>query len=361
MRSAFSRPFSGFSVEYSVYASIWIIFMVPMVWVFLADQSQPHKTLSLGTIAIFILFYGFTFGAISYYPRGWSQRRKLVAYFAILAGIASASTICLGVGAIMFVPYLCAYLAYLCPRQSWSMLMAVLAGGIALLTHSEEWISILITTVLVPIFINSMALLSKWSDSKNALKDNLRITQERESIATDVHDLLGHSLTVINLKAELARRLIDTDPERAKAEIESIASLSRESLAEVRSTVTRMRTPSFAGEVAAARRALETVGISADLPDNPEIAGTNQALFAWTLRELVTNIVRHSRATHCTVRVSNQKLQVSDNGIGFEAPASTTASGLTGVQQRVEEAGGNIVYREPSTILLTMNGNDDPL
>ena len=91
----------------------------------------------------------------------------------------------------------------------------------------------------------------------------LQAAREREQVARDVHDLLGHSLTVINLKAEVASRLVASDPEAARAELEQISRISRTALAEVRSTVTRLRQPDFAGQIRAAARALETAGVGA--------------------------------------------------------------------------------------------------
>ena len=189
------------------------------------------------------------------------------------------------------------------------------------------------------------------------------MAEEREAIAVDVHDVLGHSLTVINLKSELAKRLVDTDPHRAKAELEELASIARTSLAEVRSTVTRAHSPNFAGEVHATGRALETVGITADLPDDPGVAGSNHTLFAWALRELCTNVVRHSRARHCVVKVSSQKLQVTDDGIGFDAQLSSPSGGLTGLHERVSRAGGKLVFKKDpgTTVLITMNGDEELL
>ena len=108
------------------------------------------------------------------------------------------------------------------------------------------------------------------------------MVSERERIARDVHDVLGHSLTVITLKADLARKLLHADPDRADAELEAIAQLSRSSLAEVRSTVTRLRIPDFSGEIQASARALQTASIAAKLPDAEHalsVVGVNSSLF----------------------------------------------------------------------------------
>ncbi|VTY12425.1 sensor histidine kinase [Rothia dentocariosa] len=174
-----------------------------------------------------------------------------------------------------------------------------------------------------------------------AIEKELDILSERERIARDVHDVLGHSLTIVNLKAELAAKLVETNAPAAQEQMRQVAQLSRQALAEVHSTVTRLRIPDLEGEVLASSRALETAGIQASLPDATtaaNVAGMNSSLFSWALRETVTNIVRHSHATYATVRLNSTGLEVIDNGVGIgDAPCK---SGLTGLRTRIEDAGG---------------------
>ena len=181
------------------------------------------------------------------------------------------------------------------------------------------------------------------SREHKAIEKELGILSERERIARDVHDVLGHSLTIVNLKAELAAKLVETNAPAAQEQMRQVAQLSRQALAEVHSTVTRLRVPDLEGEILASSRALETAGIQADLPDATtaaNIAGMNSSLFSWALRETVTNIVRHSHATYATVRLNSTGLEVTDNGIGIgDAPCK---SGLTGLRTRIEDAGGTL-------------------
>ena len=181
------------------------------------------------------------------------------------------------------------------------------------------------------------------SREHKAIEKELGILSERERIARDVHDVLGHSLTIVNLKAELAAKLVETNAPAAQEQMRQVAQLSRQALAEVHSTVTRLRVPDLEGEILASSRALETAGIQANLPDATtaaNIAGMNSSLFSWALRETVTNIVRHSHATYATVRLNSTGLEVTDNGIGIGgAPCK---SGLTGLRTRIEDAGGTL-------------------
>jgi two-component system sensor histidine kinase DesK len=170
----------------------------------------------------------------------------------------------------------------------------------------------------------------------------LAVGRERERLARDVHDILGHSLTVITVKSELVGRLIeDAGPERARVEVAEIEQLARGALADVRATVAGTREVSLAGELAAARRALESAGIEAELPGSVEGApAVHRELFAWTLREGVTNVVRHSAARHCRVRWDAECLEVVDDGRGIGVTAAGT--GLAGLRARAEQAGARL-------------------
>lgn len=185
--------------------------------------------------------------------------------------------------------------------------------------------------------------LIELGERADVARASLALSEEREEIARDVHDVLGHSLTVITLKAELAQRLLEIDPARAGVEMEAIAQLSRASLAEVRSTVTRLRVPDFSGEIEGAGRALQTAGIRAELPEAQSalaVAGVNAKLFSWVLREAVTNMVRHSGANAARVRLSATGLDIIDNGVGV---GDARGNGLTGMGQRVAASGGSVV------------------
>jgi two-component system, NarL family, sensor histidine kinase DesK len=171
----------------------------------------------------------------------------------------------------------------------------------------------------------------------------LAVAQERARLARDVHDILGHSLTVITVKTELAGRLLEgLDPgprlDRARAEVADVEALSRVALADVRATAAGTRTVSLPGELAAARQALEAAGIAADLPiATDEVPAGSRELFAWAVREGVTNVVRHSGARWCGVRFTATCVEVCDDGRG--PVASTGGSGLAGLRERAESAG----------------------
>jgi two-component system, NarL family, sensor histidine kinase DesK len=199
------------------------------------------------------------------------------------------------------------------------------------------------------------------------------VAEERLRIARDLHDLLGHSLSLITLKAELAGRVIRTDPDRAATEISELESVARQSLADVRGAVAGFRQPDLAGELVAARQLLDAAGIGAEIT-SAETAGLPKdvdSALAWAVREGATNVVRHSTATRVFITVSVEEAQavaeIRDNGqpapsgsgplpTSGSAPAELTAgpatlarprpafagSGLTGLAERVRSLGGEI-------------------
>jgi two-component system sensor histidine kinase DesK len=193
----------------------------------------------------------------------------------------------------------------------------------------------------------------------------MAVAEERLRISRDLHDLLGHSLSLIALKSELAGRMLETDPRRAAREISELEAVARRSLAEVRQAVTGYRQPGLAAELAAARQTLASAGIdcrvaapgSYDLP--PEV----DALLAWTVREGSTNIVRHSGARHAgitvTVTGASASAELTDDGAGPPAergaPAAgggaggplgatgATGTGLAGLAERAGRLGGTLL------------------
>jgi two-component system sensor histidine kinase DesK len=177
---------------------------------------------------------------------------------------------------------------------------------------------------------------------------------ERERIARDLHDLLGHTLSVIILKSELASRLSATDPARAAEEIHDVESISREALAQVRAAVRGYRSAGFASELTQARRALETAGIHVEAAiEEAPLSPSQESVFAMALREAVTNVVRHARATACRLSLRRSgdycELEVADNGRGGTIHEG---NGLSGMRQRVEALGGMLEHDGSAGTLL---------
>jgi two-component system sensor histidine kinase DesK len=172
----------------------------------------------------------------------------------------------------------------------------------------------------------------------------LAATAERERIGRDLHDLLGRTLTLVTIKAELAAKLATRDPAKAEAEMREVAQASREALAEVRAAVSGMTGTGFAREVEQSCTALEAAGITCTVEGAPErVDGGTGAVLAMALREAVTNVIRHSGARQCRIRIHRQgrsvELGVEDDGDGT---AVREAGGIGGIRARLAAAGGSL-------------------
>jgi two-component system, NarL family, sensor histidine kinase DesK len=173
----------------------------------------------------------------------------------------------------------------------------------------------------------------------------LAVAEERLRFARDLHDLLGQSLSLIALKAQLAGRLLPDRPEEAARHIADLQTVSRDALAEVREAVSGYRSPTLSGELAGARMALEAAGIEARMV-SPEVAlpPEVEAVLAWTVREGATNVIRHSGARHATIRIEPGLLaanaEITDDGAGGDGAGS--GHGLVGLRERVQGIGGEL-------------------
>ncbi|MFI5910204.1 sensor histidine kinase [Dactylosporangium sp. NPDC051541] len=237
------------------------------------------------------------------------------------------------------------------PRTAWSLVFAsaLTAGVLPRIVPGWDGTIDLVFAVMV-------AALAVWGVTRVVQRNaqlaeareeitRLAIAAERNRFGRDMHDLLGHSLTVVSVKSELAARLVQLAPERAEAELADIQRLVREALVDVRAAVAGYREMSLATELASARSALDAAGIEADVPVTGEAVDPDrQELFAWVVREGVTNVVRHSEAKHCWVRLDRAAVEISDDGrgpAGLDAqPAEESAGhGLDGLRERLDAAG----------------------
>ncbi|MBW8482959.1 sensor histidine kinase [Actinomadura parmotrematis] len=191
-------------------------------------------------------------------------------------------------------------------------------------------------------FRHARTLVQQLQDER-AKTARLAAVEERLRIARDLHDLLGHSLSLIVLKSELARRVGERDPARTLAEVGDIETVARTALADVREAISGYRRRSLAEEIDGARAVLAAAGVEAAVRTaGPDLPDEVDALFGWAVREAVTNVVRHARAGRCTVEVrrdgGDAVLEVRDDGAGG---AASPGNGLTGLAERAAEAGGS--------------------
>jgi len=176
---------------------------------------------------------------------------------------------------------------------------------------------------------------------------HLARTSERERIARDLHDLIGHTFSVITLKAELAGKLIDRDNEQAKKEILELETISRDALKQVREVVTGYRTSDLSTELAHAKYILQSNDIDFEYSfEAIELSEKINKELAIILKELVTNILKHAQASRVTVSIQEQKncvvMKVNDNGVGFIIKENK-GFGIKGIKERVDTLQGRLV------------------
>lgn len=331
------------------FASIWLVFLIyPIAATLEADVATGWKVASCG----FIL--GFAVSNVLGYSL-WASRAWLV--LALMGAFALATVPVIGVEALAFTPYLGMLSALQLPEPwwKWSTLVMVLLPLLSL--AGPEWFPAWFFLMVWPIMLGGVLIRVFGDKAQEATetRGRLALVAERERVARDVHDVLGHSLTALSIKAELASRLIEVDPARAKAELESIQEIARQALGEVRATVGGLRAANLEAELAAAPQVLADAGIATSVIGS--VADTDprhRALLAWVLREAVTNVVRHARATTVTIELSPTGLVVTDDGAGFgagfgaglESPGGRDGfregNGLRGMRERVSAAGGTL-------------------
>ena len=278
-------------------------------------------------------------------------------------------------GGTSYTIYACAYLAFFGSiRQSIAAMLGVL-GVFALLAYLQHWpwgITAAMGMIAGSVGGGNLAYrLNAQKDAALRLSHDevrkLAATAERERIGRDLHDLLGHTLSLIALKSELARKLFERDPQAARREIADVERIARDALAQVRHAVSGIRAAALAGEVASARLLMECAnvrfqydGFEAELPVE---CGTCLAL---ALREAITNIQRHAHATHASAELTVDgeavQLCVRDNGHGI---GGREGNGLSGMRERVTALGGWLRIESPQaggtllTLRLPLHGRAD--
>jgi two-component system, NarL family, sensor histidine kinase DesK len=343
------------------FAAIWLFFLLDP----LAEAGRTRDTVAGVVGGVVTIVFGTFYMTIWVRLRrdrndfaGPPPRAQSLTYVVVLLALAGVMVATLGEPGMNSFVYCAVAAVMIFPLRGAALAMLVLIGLTFLLyAANPSWsspvglvFSIIAASVAVfgirQMMVRNIELVR--AHQKNA---ELAVENERTRFARDLHDILGHSLTVITVKAELANRLLDVDTERARAELADLERLSRDALADVRRAVEGYRELTLPGELARARTALAAAEIEAELPNSTdEVPSHLRELFAWTVREGVTNVIRHSGATRCTVRLGPDAAEVVDDGTGASASAATSASGrngsgLVGLRERAAAVGGTVTTR----------------
>lgn len=343
-----------------VAGAIWLVFVVfPIAAAFGNDAPMPEKVLNILAATAFVIVYVLVI--ITWRRHGTT--RVTVALTGIDIVLACLLTVVDRPGWGFLFTYCVAVSSLVAP---WGMpligltVCTVLAGVMTTLGGGNGgmavgYVSSTAGIGLLMVLMRDLRLRNTELTQARAEIARLAVAQERERFARDLHDLLGHSLSVIALKAELAGRLLPAQPADAAREVGELELVARSALSDVREAVSGYRRPTLEGELAGARMALSAAGIEVDVtgaevPLTPEV----EAVLAWSVREGATNVIRHSGARRCSVRVmaseTDASVEVVDdgravadgNGGGLAAAEDGTGNGLAGIAARVRLLHGSV-------------------
>jgi len=326
------------------------------LWIILA--RQPFMTVILPTI-ISVPFFLYLHLCTYFYGGPHTKRLRYIAgVFAL--GYALAPFNPAGLGYLIFGFF---SLSFTVPtRIAWKLISASIAlfvGELALLGHgSTTLLSVGIPGALLG--MSAMYTAYTAEQQRHLRRSNVEIMRlatlaERERIGRDLHDLLGHTLSVVALKSELARKLIDRDLDAARNEIGEVERVARDALSQVRNAVSGIRSTALAAELSAATALLEAQGVKVKCETElVKLPHDRETALALSLREAATNIRRHSGASGVTIRVKQDSaaviVEVADDGRGGRI---VPGNGLNGMRERLGSVGG--------TLLLESNKNGGTL
>jgi two-component system, NarL family, sensor histidine kinase DesK len=333
------------------WAMPWLLFLAfPILDLITSPRPAPNRVVAGLALLVFVAFYLLVF--LDGFAPG---PRRRIREFVVVAVLAVALAVWLGPGWSGLLIYVSAAAAASLPeRWVWPPVLgaaAVCAGVLWAHGLLGELFFLPAICVLTAFALRGTRYLISVNAELWAARDELArsaVAEERLRFARDLHDLLGHSLSLIALKSELAGRLAERDPARARAEMADVEATARQALAEVREAVSGYRQVTFAQALAEARSALSAAGIRLDVPGRPvPLPPSVDTLLGWVVREATTNVLRHSDARSVTVVLAagdDAVLTVTDDGRGS---AAAPGVGLAGLAERVDAAGGRLACESP--------------
>ena len=363
-----------------LFAAVWLVYLaqpVSQAWA----QHEPLRR--YGGLAVVVAFAVAFIVIFAFGRRAFRQGGTLS--YAVGLSVVSAEAVLVAIAAMLIGPdalgmlvYIGVMAMFLLPsRSGWVVVAAAAAAVLIIPVFVPGWGT---GSIAFQIFVSGLAM---WGVAQLVQRNaqlttargeitRLALVDERNRFARDLHDILGHSLTVVAIKAELAGRLAPLDPDRAAAEIADVERIAREALADIRVAAAGYREVTLPDELASAQTALAAAGIQADLPDDRQVATVpraRQELFGWAVREGVTNVVRHSGATRCSIRVTAREVEIRDDGRGAAGAADPgpggqaaraedladgrpdrrcAGHGLAGLRERAAGAGAALSVQQPA-------------
>ena len=341
----------------------WAVFSVFYFAFFFVDPIASHFSALkwmftiLGTIAFLLLYFGLF----------WvSTRQSLLHVLGML--VLGAVFAPYNGGSTTFFIFAAAVSPFLVESEASAIQLLLAVEAFVLLVwwglHQNVWFLVFAGGMSFIVGASNIHFAQRIRANKKLLRaqeeiEHLAKVAERERIARDLHDVLGHTLSVITLKSELAGKLMDRDPQRAGQEIREVEEISRQALTEVRDAIRGYRAQGLAAELAHAKSTLETAGLTVqcDAATTVKLPAIQESVLSLAVREAVTNVVRHAQAHHCRMRLEQRnescRLEIQDDGLGGNG---TEGNGLRGMRERVEMLGGTIerITKSGTTLTITL-------
>ncbi len=323
---------------------VWLVYSC----FFFIDPIQRNSTAGWISFSLFYAVFLAIYAGIVMARTLWMSRLSLLAMTVLGFFYIPRNPGAIGVFTfvVAFLPFVVERIAIVVPLLIALCAATILEGWIL---HLSPWSWAICTLVsLVVGGTNIVFAQQKRASQKLDLAHeeiaHLAKVAERERIARDLHDVLGHTLSVVVLKSELAGRLLDRDPERARAEIREVEDVARKALSEVREAIRGYRAEGLVAEIDRASRTLQAAGVTFVCEAKPpKLHATEETVLSLIVREAVTNIVRHAHASRCCLEFNKNgngtSLVVEDNGRGG---VRQEGNGLRGMRERVESLGGRL-------------------
>ncbi|MDO5084198.1 MAG: histidine kinase [Arachnia propionica] len=325
-------------------ASVWLVFLVFPILTLNLQPDPVRRWVGFTTIALFVPIYVSCFIELGILLEGRARGVQLVrgALLLVLAGVVEWAGG--GVGLILsMIPFVMSYTVW----GLWVPLRLVASLGVFLaaivIWGLHGWglnlLIPLVATLLVGIS-GAVGVGGTELEIEDAQRrEEQALTENRERLARDVHDLVGHTLTVASLKVQLAERLLEVDPDRARAELATTQQFISRAQEELRASVNGVLQRPVAAEVAAARQSLAEAGLEVTVIGDPAVVPATLApVLGWVLREASTNVLRHAVARRVVVEFDPTRFRVVDDGQGVRAPEGR---GITGMRERTASAGAS--------------------
>ncbi len=337
----------GFGRRYGhgrLYDFIWLIYSV----FFLFDPIQRHSRIAWGEFAFFYALF-----LAAYTGLVFARTRRTQFLLLIAMGVLGIAYVPFNGGAVGVFIYVAAFIPFVTESILLCVATFLVDAGIMAAEgsffHYSPWSWGVCAFFAVAVGLGNLVAAQRMRANKRLGLAHEQITHlaklaERERIARDLHDVLGHTLSVVVLKSELAGKLMQRDPERARREIGEVEQIARKALSEVREAIRGYRAEGLAAEIARAKQTLDAAGVTLECGDRPpQLAPAEETVLSLIVREAVTNIVRHAQASNCRLEFAangaGTALVVEDNGRGG---IREEGNGLRGMRERVESIGGKL-------------------